>query len=291
MSDSHNHSHASSEKRLSWAIGLTGIFMIVEVAGGIISGSLALLADAAHMLTDMSSLLLAWIAARIAKKPADKLRSYGYHRVQILAAFINGASFFVIVIWIGYEATQRLLQPRDIMGGVMLIIAFTGLVVNIIVFYILHGGDQKDLNLRGALIHVIGDLLGSIAAIVSAGVIMVTTWTPIDPLLSILVAILILRSAWFVVRHSTHILLEGTPEDVDVRQIRETLTQVIPEVLDVHHVHVWSLTPDRPILTAHIRVSEAASYDKVLRQIKTIMTERFDIQHSTIQIEYENCMD
>ncbi|WP_455204709.1 cation diffusion facilitator family transporter, partial [Kaarinaea lacus] len=228
MSKSHNHSHAGNEKRLSWAIGLTGIFMVVEVGGGIISGSLALLADAAHMLTDMSSLLLAWIAARIAKKPADKLRSYGYHRVQILAAFINGASFFVIVIWIGYEATQRLLQPRDVMGGVMLIIAFTGLLVNVIVFYILHGGDQKDLNLRGALVHVIGDMLGSFAAIVSAGVIMLTGWTPIDPLLSILVAILILRSAWFVVRHSTHILLEGTPEDVDVRQIRETLSQVIP---------------------------------------------------------------
>ena len=179
--------------------------MVAEVIGGLLSGSLALLADAGHMLTDTVSLFLAWIAARMAHKPADTLRSYGYHRVQILAAFINGVFFILIVGWITYEAVQRILKPVEVMGDIMLVIAGLGLIVNLLAFFILHGAGGKDLNIRAALLHVLGDLLGSVAAITAAVIILGTGWMPIDPILSVFVALLILRSAWMVVKESSHI--------------------------------------------------------------------------------------
>jgi len=291
----HHHHHPepgeNNEQRLLWAMLLVGSFMIIEVIGGMMSGSLALLADAGHMLTDTASLAMAWLAARTARRPADRLRTYGYHRIQILAALINGLGFMVLVVWITIEAVQRLMQPVEVLGGMMMVVAAIGLVVNIGAFVMLHGGASHDLNLRGALVHVLGDLLGSVAAIVAAAVIMVSGWMPIDPLLSILVALLILRSAWYVVRHSTHILLEGTPEDVDVELLRTTLTEEVPAVRDIHHIHVWSLTPERPLLTMHVTVAEAADVSSVLSQLKDILSERFGIQHSTIQVEPKHCFD
>jgi cobalt-zinc-cadmium efflux system protein len=288
--DSHHHP-VDNEKRLLWAMLLTGGFMVAEVVGGIVSGSLALLADAGHMLTDSSALFMAWAAARITRRPADDERSYGYHRVQILAAFINGLAFFVIFFWIVAEAVQRLLNPVQVMADTMLVVAVLGLAVNIMTFFVLHGGDQADLNLKGALVHVIGDLLGSVAAISAAVIILWTGWMPIDPLLSVFVALLILRSAWYVTKRSAHILLEGTPEEINVVDLRETVRAQIPDVLDVHHVHVWSLTTDRPLLTAHVQVSGNAAYDKVMQQIKTVLSEQYGISHSTVQIEYERCAD
>lgn len=287
----HHHHHADNEKRLLWAMMLTGGFMVAEVVGGIMSGSLALLADAGHMLTDSSALFMAWAAARITRRPADDDRSYGYHRVQILAAFVNGLAFFAIFVWIVVEAVQRLLDPVHVIADTMLVVAVLGLVVNLATFFVLHGGDQADLNLKGAIVHVLGDLLGSVAAISAAVVILFTGWMPIDPLLSVLVALLILRSAWFVTKRSAHILLEGTPEEIDVTELRETVTAQIPDVLDVHHVHVWSLTTDRPLLTAHVQVRSGVEYDTVMQQIKSVLNERFGISHSTLQIEYERCAD
>lgn len=291
----HHHHHPepgeNNEQRLLWAMLLVGSFMVIEVIGGLMSGSLALLADAGHMLTDTASLAMAWLAARTARRPADMLRTYGYHRIQILAALINGLGFIVLVVWIAIEAVQRLMQPVEVLGGMMMVVAAIGLVVNIGAFGMLHGGASHDLNLRGALVHVLGDLLGSVAAIVAAAVIMVSGWMPIDPLLSILVALLILRSAWYVVRHSTHILLEGTPEDVDVERLRTTLTEEVPAVQDIHHIHVWSLTPERPLLTMHVTVAEAADVSTVLSELKDILNERFGIQHSTIQVEPNHCFD
>ena len=287
----HHHHHADNEKRLLWAMMLTGGFMVAEVVGGIMSGSLALLADAGHMLTDSSALFMAWAAARITRRPADEDRSYGYHRVQILAAFVNGLAFFAIFVWIVVEAVQRLLDPVHVIADTMLVVAVLGLVVNLATFFVLHGGDQADLNLKGAIVHVLGDLLGSVAAISAAVVILFTGWMPIDPLLSVLVALLILRSAWFVTKRSAHILLEGTPEEIDVTELRETVTAQIPDVLDVHHVHVWSLTTDRPLLTAHVQVRSGVEYDTVMQQIKSVLNERFGISHSTLQIEYERCAD
>ncbi len=290
MSGHHSHTQ-DNEPRLLRALLLIAIFMVVEVVGGILSGSLALLADAGHMLTDAASLALAWGASHVGKRPADSLRTYGYQRLQILAALINGLAFIALVVWIGYEAIQRLSEPVPVQGGMMLGVAAVGLAVNIIVFFILHGGHQHDLNLRGAMVHVLGDLLGSVAAIIAAVVILLSGWMPIDPLLSILVALLILRSAWFVVRQSAHILLEGTPEDVDVELLRRTITESIDEVRDVHHVHVWSLTPERPLLSMHVTVKNTDCCAEVLVKVKQILVEHFGIEHSTVQVETGGCAD
>lgn len=287
----HHHHTTDSETRLLWAMVLTGSFMIAEVAGSVFSGSLALMADAAHMLIDSSSLFMAWLATRIARRPADDERSYGYHRVQILAAFTNGLAFFVIFFWIVAEAIERLWSPVNVLGGAMLVVASLGLLVNVGTFFILHGGNQQDLNLKGALVHVLGDLLGSVAAISAAIIILWTGWMPIDPLLSVLVAVLILRSAWFVTKRSAHILLEGTPEELNVDELRETLKTNVPTVFEVHHVHVWSLTPERPLLTAHVCVSNEVAYDQVMQQIKSLLKERYGISHSTLQIEFGVCAD
>lgn len=290
MSGGERHQH-DNEARLLWALLLIGGFMLVEVVGGILSGSLALLADAGHMLTDAASLVLAWGASHLGKRPADSLRTYGYQRLQILAALINGLAFIALVVWIGIEAIQRLNQPVQVIGGMMLVVATLGLLVNIVVFFILHRGHDNDLNLRGAIIHVLGDLLGSVAAIVAALVILWSGWVPIDPLLSILVALLILRSAWYVVRQSVHILLEGTPEDVDVELLRRTISESIDEVVDVHHVHVWSLTPGHPLLSMHVSVVSGLCASDVLVEVKKVLVERFGIEHSTVQIESEGCAD
>ncbi|MBB3230923.1 cation diffusion facilitator family transporter [Halomonas stenophila] len=287
-----HHHPQDSQRRLAWAILLTGGFMVAEVVGGILSGSLALLADAGHMLTDTAALALAWFAARISRRPADARRTFGYHRVQILAAFVNGLTLIAIVVWITVEAIRRLLSPLEVAGGTMLAIAGLGLVINLVVFLILHLGDRDNLNMRGAALHVLGDLLGSVAAIVAALVILATGWVPIDPLLSLLVAALILRSAWRLTRESGHILLEGTPAEVDVGRIAQEIPERLAAVRDVHHVHAWSLTPGRHLLSLHAAIEEDADREQTLVAIKAVLLERFDIEHATIQLESgDRCTD
>jgi cobalt-zinc-cadmium efflux system protein len=296
----HAHAHHPStaasatrddERRVFCAMLLTGGFMVVEVAGGLIAGSLALLADAGHMLTDTAALAFAWMAFRLARRPADPRRSYGYHRFQILAAFLNGVILMAIVAWIAFEAVQRLNQPVEILGGLMLVVACVGLVVNLIAFAILHAGNRDNLNVRGALVHVLGDLLGSLAAIAAAAVIITTGWTPIDPLLSVLVALLILRSAWMLVRQSTHVLLEGTPAEIDVSRLKSDLVEAVPNVDDVHHVHVWTLASGKLVMTLHAHLREGADGQQALRAIHSICHERFGVTHVTVQIEYGQCAD
>jgi cobalt-zinc-cadmium efflux system protein len=287
----HGRAHADNERRVLWAMLLTGGFMLAEVVGGIVAGSLALLADAGHMLTDCASLALAWTAFRIGRRPQDARRTYGYHRFQVLAAFVNGLSLIAIVLWIAIEAVRRLLAPVEVLGGLMLAIAVLGLLVNLAAFWILHGGDRANLNIRGAALHVMGDLLGSIAAIVAALVITWTGWMPIDPLLSVFVALLILRSAWLLVRRSSHILLEGTPDWLDVADLRRSLAEAVPLVEDVHHVHAWMLTSERPLLTMHARVQAGADHDQVLKAIQEALVRDHGIDHATIQIERAGCAD
>lgn len=219
------------------------------------------------------------------------MRSYGYQRLQVLAAFVNGISLLAIVVWIAVEAVQRLLDPVEVMSATMLVVAVAGLVVNIGAFALLHGGDRGNLNIRGALLHVLGDMLGSAGAIVAALVIMYTGWMPIDPLLSLVVAALILRSGWALVKRSSHILLEGTPSDVDVAAMKSALCEAVPEVTDIHHVHVWSLTEERPLVTLHATVEAGADYNKVLVAIKRVLENRFAIRHSTVQMEPGVCCD
>jgi cobalt-zinc-cadmium efflux system protein len=299
----HSHSHAhsggahrqeerSDSRRLALALALTGGFALVELAGGIAAGSLALIADAGHMITDAMALALAWMAARMAARPADAKRSFGYHRFQIVAALINGLTLIGIVGWIVVEAFERLLTPVDVTAGLMLVIAAIGLAVNLVVFFILHGGSRENLNLQGALLHVLGDLLGSVAAIIAGLVILGTGWMPIDPLLSLVVAALILRSAWSLVKRSAHILLEGTPEWLDVARMRRELAESVPGVRDVHHVHVWSLTPARLMLTMHVTLEEGnGDPAAVIRVIKRRLHQEYGIDHSTIEIEYGDCAD
>lgn len=288
---SHDHAHGANERRVFWAMLLTASFMLAEVAGGIISGSLALLADAAHMLTDAAALGLAWGAFRIARLPADKRRSYGYDRFQVIAAFVNGLSLIVLVGWIFWEAFERVLSPSPILAGPMLVVAVTGLIVNIVAFFILHGGAKDNLNIEGAMLHVLGDLLGSVAAIVAAIVIMQTGWTPIDPILSIFVGLLILKSGWHLVKKAIHILMEGTPDAFDIEAMQEDLRDNIDTISDVHHIHVWLLTSEKPLLTMHATLADGADPNIALTDLKAYLKEHYDLGHSTIQIEDGECVD
>lgn len=295
MHGSHEHApsavNASNEKRMAIAALLTGSFMFAEVLGGIAAGSLALLADAGHMLTDFASLSLAWFAFRLARRPADWKRTYGFDRFQVLIAFTNGLALFVIAGWIVYEAAERLMGTPHVSGGIMVIVASLGLLVNVVCFFLLQGADRENLNVRGAAIHVLGDLLGSVAALVAGGVIMLTGWTPIDPLLSVLVAAIIVRSGWHVVAASAHILLEGAPEELDTREIGPDLVANIEGVEGVHHVHVWSITQSRRMVTLHALIGNAEDSDEVVKAIKARLKDKFGLDHATIEIEHETCAD
>jgi len=286
----HDHSHPGhshiprNERRIGIAAILTGVFMLAEVAGGVISGSLALIADAGHMLTDFASLVLAWFAFRLARRPADWKRTYGFDRFAVLAAFINGLSLFVIAGWICVEAYQRLGNPHQVAGGLMLWIALAGLLVNLAAFRILSAGEGDNLNLRAATLHVAGDLLGSIAAIIASLVIIYTGWTPIDPILSVVVSLIILRSAWTVVRESSHILLEAAPGNFDRRALVDMIESEIDGVAAVSHVHAWSITQERPMVTMEATVMAGTDPDKVKTGIKSLLCNRFGMEHSTVEI-------
>lgn len=287
----HSHTHGANERSVGIAALLTGGFMIAEVVGGLLSGSLALLADAGHMLTDFASLALAWFGFRLARKPADWKRTYGFDRFSVLVAFVNGLTLFAIAAWITFEAIHRLREPVEVMGGLMFWVASAGLAVNVLSFFVLQSGDKENLNIRAAALHVMGDLLGSVAAIAAALVIIFTGWTPIDPILSVLVAVIILRSAWRVVTESAHILLEGSPTHVDVREIEIDLASEVAGVTNIHHVHAWSITQERPMITLHARLDPSADSDTVLVAIKKRLATHFKITHATVEIERETCVD
>jgi cobalt-zinc-cadmium efflux system protein len=243
------------------------------------------------MLTDTAALALAWAALRIAGRPADTRRSFGYQRLRVLATFVNGCALLFIVAWIAVEAVLRLLNPVDVNATAILWVGGLGLCVNVIVFAMLRRGDAHDMNIAAATLHVISDLLGSTAAIVAGIVILFTGWLPIDPLLSLFVSALIVRSALALVRRSAHILMEGAPDWLDVGELRSTLEQRIPAIRDVHHVHAWLVGPQETLLTMHASVTPAADHAVVLKDAKVLLAERFGITHATIQIEIEDCVD
>jgi cobalt-zinc-cadmium efflux system protein len=283
------HAHSTGGS-LGAALALTTLFMLIEFAGGLLARSLALMADAGHMLTDAAALAIAWAALRIAARPADTKRSFGYQRLRVLATFINGCALLFLVAWIAIEAVQRLLTPAPVDARLVLWIGSIGFFVNLAVFAILSRGGSHDMNIAAATLHVIGDLLGSLAAIVAALVILWTGWLPIDPLLSLFVCVLVVRSAWTLVRHSAHILMEGSPDWLDLADLRSTLEQRIPAIRDVHHVHAWLVGPHETLLTMHASVSFGADHSLVLKDAKAVLAERFGITHATIQIEAE-CVD
>jgi cobalt-zinc-cadmium efflux system protein len=287
----HDHTAGASGGILGAAFVLTGVFMLLELVGGLLASSLALIADAGHMLTDAAALALAWAAVRIASRPADTKRSFGYQRLRVLATFVNGCALLFIVVWIAIEAVQRLINPVPVDAEVILWIGAIGLAVNLIVFAMLRRGDSHDMNISAATLHVVGDLLGSVAAIVAALTILWTGWLPIDPLLSLLVSALVVKSAVALVRRSAHILMEGSPEWLDQSELRRTLEQKIPAIRDVHHVHTWSVGPHETLLTMHALVNGAADQALVLKDTKALLAKKFGITHTTIQIEVEECVD
>jgi len=286
---SHGHSHGSSnEHRLGLALGITGIFLLIEVAGALLSHSLALLADAGHMLTDAASLVLALVALRASRKPADQDYSYGRHRFEVLAAFVNGLALLAISLWILIESLLRLATPEAVDGKIMLVIAALGVGANLGAFLVLRDGEDN-INLRGAVLHVLSDLLGSAAAMIAAVIILLSGWTPIDPLLSALVSVLILRSGWRVTRQSARILLEGTPAGLDAGEVASDLLAKIGGLAGVHHVHAWSLTDERPMLTLHAVVKIDADRDGVLSAVHQRLHDHFGIVHATVQLETVDC--
>jgi cobalt-zinc-cadmium efflux system protein len=295
MHGAHDHRHPTdagvNERRMGWAALVTGLFMVAEIAGGIVSGSLALLADAGHMLTDFASLALAWFGFRLARRPADWRRTYGFDRFQVLVAFANGLALFAIAAWIVWEAYERLSAPTPVAGGIMVVVATLGLLVNVGAFVLLRGADRENLNVRGAAVHVLGDLLGSVAALAAGAVILATGWTPIDPLLSLVVAAIIVRSGWQVVADAGHILLEGAPAELDSRAIGPDLIANVAGVENVHHVHVWSITQERRMVTLHACIGEAQDTDQLVRAIKERLKTRFGLDHATVEIEHGVCAD
>ncbi|RUX92369.1 MULTISPECIES: cation diffusion facilitator family transporter [unclassified Mesorhizobium] len=286
------HVHGSTDKkRVLIAACLTGGFMVAEAFGGILTGSLALLADAGHMLADSIALGLAWYAFHLAGRPATGRLTYGFGRVKTLVAYTNGIAIFVIALWIVYEAWGRLQAPTPVLGGPMLAVAILGLLVNIGSFFVLHGGDRESLNMRGAILHVLGDLLGSAAAIVAALVILATGWTPIDPILSVLVSLLILYTAWSLMREAAHVLLEGVPPSLDRDLIARDIEATVVGVREVHHMHVWSLDGTSNMATLHACLEESVDAYQAVSAVKKRLASEHGISHATVESEFGQCAD
>ena len=261
--------------------------MVVEVVGGLLSGSLALLADAGHMATDAAGIATALIAVTLAQRPATARRTFGLQRAEILAATVNALVLFGLAAYILFEAYQRISHPPQITAGLMLAVAVVGLVVNTTSLLILRRGQAESLNMRGAYLEVLGDLLGSVAVIVAAGIIAVTGFDLADPIASVLVALMILPRAWTLLRETLNILLEAVPKDVDLDEIRSHI-QRVPGVVDVHDVHAWTITSGMPVMSAHVVVRDdiaAGDHAPVLDQLAQCLAEHFDVEHCTFQIE------
>lgn len=288
----HHHAKNTDIVRLIAALCVTLVFMVVEIVGGLLSGSLALLADAAHMSTDAFALALAASAHWFSGRPADGKLHFGYRRFQVLAAFVNGILLVVLIGWILVEAVQRFFNPEPVIWSTMLVVAILGLGANGVAFAILTYGNSQNVNIRGAMLHVVSDLLGSVAAVIAAIVIMATGWYQVDPLLSVLVALLIGRSAIRLLRETGHILVEGAPNNIDVPTLIKSLKEKAPEIADIHKVQIWQLTPEHLRLTMHVSVTRADAAPGTLSRIKTYLEENYGELQSTIQIEMKNhCPD
>ena len=281
---------ASNRRLLATALTLTASVMVVQIIGAILSGSLALLADAAHMFTDAAALVVALIATAIASRPADDRRTFGYQRAEVLGALANGVILIVLCAWVGIEAVQRLLAPAEaeVQGGLMLVVAAVGMVANAISMWLLGRAQKRSINVRGAYLEVLGDLVGSIAVIIAAIVIVTTGFTQADAIASLLIAILIVPRAIGLLREVVVVLTESAPVDVQVAEIRQHLRDT-DGVVDVHDVHVWQLTRGAPVFSAHVIVDDAALTDgraaRILESLQGCLADHFDVEHSTFQLE------
>jgi len=274
-----------SGPRLRLALALTGVVLVVELAGGLLAHSLALLSDAGHVLTDVFALGLAWFAVEQGKRPADPRRSYGYHRVSILAAFVNAITLIVIVLAIAFEAVRRLMSPQGVEGGLVVATALVGIAINAFVLLNLRS-PAATLNLRAATLHVTGDVAASVGVVVAGLVILLTGWLYIDPLLSLAIAALIAYGAWGIVRETVNLLMEGTPRDVDLAAITREITDT-RLVTGLHDLHVWALSSDETALSCHIVIDDTSlgNAEHVVRGLESRLCDRFAIGHTTIQVE------
>lgn len=279
----HNHAAHASVRSLRLALALTGTLLVVEVIGGLLSNSVALLADAGHMLTDFGALTLSLFVAWFSRQPSTAQKSFGYLRWEILAAFLNGAALLLISAWIIVESVMRLRAPEPIQGGLMLGVAVAGLAVNVISALVLHPASQSNMNVRGAYLHVLGDLLGSVGTVGAAVLIQFTGWLSADPIASFLTTALIMRGAWSLVKESVDILLESAPAHIDLTAVRAQL-EAIPGIESVHDVHVWTVTPSMVSMSAHAIVRDSAAQQHVLEHVHDAMA-LFGISHVTVQIE------
>jgi cobalt-zinc-cadmium efflux system protein len=284
-SHAHEDRRAASRRALVLVLVLLAGYTVVEMIGGLLTGSLALLADAGHMLSDVMSIGLALLAIWLAQRPPTFARSFGYQRAEILVALINGAALVAIGIWIFVEAYQRFSDPPDVLGGWMLAVAAVGLLVNVLAAVILWGRQSDSLNMRAALRHVLADLLGSVGVIAAALIILATGWLYADPLISVLIGALVLGSSWTILRESVDILLESTPAGVDAREVAR-LMLAVDGVRDVHDLHIWTITSGFPALSAHVLVSRGEDCHDRRRQLERLLAVEFGITHSTLQVEH-----
>ncbi len=279
----HDHTHASG-RRLGLTLTLVVGYMVAEVVGGLLSGSLALLADAGHMASDSAALVLALFAHRISRRPATRTHTFGYRRAEILAALANGAALIAIAAVIAYEAVGRMGAPPQVRGTLMLAVASGGLVVNLLSLWILHGGRNANLNVRGAWLHVIADALGSVGAIVAALAIEYLGWTWADPVASLAISTLVVYSAWRLLRQTVGVLMQAVPSHVDLEALEHALTGV-DGVVAVHDLHVWSVTSGRDVMSAHLSLAEGAERDRVAELVHKRLHDDFNLDHTTIQLE------
>lgn len=282
----HHHGEHANENTLLWAFFLIAGFMVIEFIGGFLTNSLALLSDAGHMLSDAASLFLSVLAMWLARRPATSTKTYGYKRTEILAAFLNGLTLAVISIYIFIEAYDRFFEPQPVASLTMMLIAVIGLIVNIVVAWILmRGGDtHNNLNVRSAFLHVLGDMLGSVGAIAAGALISLFGWTIADPIASVIVATLVLVSAWRIIRDSVNVLMEGVPSGMDIDRIRHAVLE-LDGVDAIHDLHVWTVTSNFPSLSCHIVVQDYTQAGDILRNVNQLFKDQFGIKHTTIQIE------
>ena len=288
---SHAHPHGGTAARaLWWSLAATGAFVVVEIVAGVRAHSLALLSDAGHNFSDALALLLAWFGVYFQSKPANEIKTYGYHRAGVLSAFVNALTLVAVSLWIFYESAVRLSRPRSVQEEIMFAVAALGLLLNGGIMLALRRASRGDLNIRAAFVHMLGDALGSVAIIAGALAIHYTGWVQVDPLLSILIGLLIVWTAWDIIRESLNILLEGLPRGIRLGEVAASM-RATAGVLDVHDLHIWSLGSSTHALSCHVLIDDVppSSSDVILRGLNDMLAERFHISHTTVQFEHVSC--
>lgn len=289
-SHGHQHHHGATGSVLRWSLLATSAFVLIEIFAGFRAHSLALLSDAGHNFTDAGALLLAWVGYYLQAKPADEIKTYGYHRAGVLSAFVNALTLIVLSAWIFYEAVQRFRNPEPVQETIMITVAALGLLLNGGIMLALRGASKHDINIRSAFIHMLGDALGSVAIIGGAIAIRYTGWQQLDPALSVAIGLLIVWSAWDVTRESLNILLEGLPRGIKLNDVAAAMRGQ-EGVLDVHDLHIWSLGSSTHALSCHVRIADVppSASDIILRRINGMLADRYHISHTTIQFEHIGC--